>query len=103
MYEIEVLDRGLFSLHKLEEAYTDLNNRIIENVNLRKDRLNELNNRLASMSEKIVALYNSDQFVQANEAMKIVSPAHFPVIKTLNDPKLNPHQCIFFEPRDYAL
>lgn len=33
MYEMELLDRALMSLQKTEEAYTDVNNRIIENVN----------------------------------------------------------------------
>jgi hypothetical protein len=30
---MELLDRALMSLQKTEEAYTDINNRIIENVN----------------------------------------------------------------------
>ena len=46
MYEMELLDRALMSLQKTEEAYTDINNRIIENVNGRKERLNNLNNRI---------------------------------------------------------
>lgn len=40
MYEMELLDRSLLSLQRTEEAYIDINNRIIENVNKRKDRLN---------------------------------------------------------------
>ena len=46
MYEMELLDRALMSLQKTEEAYTDINNRIIDNVNKRKERLNNLNNRI---------------------------------------------------------
>jgi uncharacterized protein YoxC len=72
MYEMELLDRSLMSLQKTEEAYTDVNNRIIENVNLRKEKLNNLNNRIMNISQKILALYN------VNSAMRIVSPAHFP-------------------------
>ena len=69
MYEMELLDRALMSLQKTEEAYTDINNRIIENVNQRKERLNNLNNRIQTISQKIVTLYN------VNSAMRIVSPA----------------------------
>ena len=91
MYEMEMLDRGLLSLQRIEEAYVDVNNRIIENVNRRKDRLNNLNNRLTNMSSKILALYN------VNSAMRIVSPAHFPNIETMHSAKHNPHQSMFFD------
>mmetsp|Transcript_7268 Transcript_7268/g.6406 ORF Transcript_7268/g.6406 Transcript_7268/m.6406 type:complete len:151 (+) Transcript_7268:120-572(+) len=94
MYEMEMLDRSLLSLQRTEEAYTDINDRIIENVNIRKERLNDLNNRLANMSEKILALYN------VNQAMRILSPAQYPMIDTMNDPKYNPHQSMFYEKRD---
>ena len=43
MYEMEMLDRSLLSLQRTEEAYVDINNRLIDNVNKRKDRLNNLN------------------------------------------------------------
>lgn len=43
MYEMELLDRSLISLQRTEEAYVDINNRIIDNVNTRKDRLNGIN------------------------------------------------------------
>ena len=43
MYEMEMLDRQLMSLQRTEEAYIDINDRIIENVNHRKERLNNLN------------------------------------------------------------
>ncbi len=55
----------------------DINNRIIENVNSRKERLNNINNRLMGMSQKILALYN----VQA--AMRIQSPAVYPNLETM--------------------
>ena len=73
---MELLDRALMSLQKTEEAYTDINNRIIENVNQRKERLNNLNNRIQTISQKIVTLYN------VNSAMRIVSPAQFPKVQT---------------------
>ena len=50
MYEMELLDRSLMSLQRTEEAYTDVNNRIIASVNDRKDRLNNLNNRILGIS-----------------------------------------------------
>lgn len=74
MYEMEMLDRSLMSLQRTEEAYIDINDRIIENVNRRKERLNNLNQRLMEMAKKILALYN------VNETLKIISPAHFPNI-----------------------
>lgn len=79
MYEMELLDRGLVSLQKTEEAYTDVNNRIIESVNRRKERLNNLNGRINNISSKILALYN------VNSAMRIVSPAHFPNVQKTNN------------------
>ncbi len=79
MYEMELLDRSLVSLQKTEEAYTDVNNRIIENVNRRKERLNNLNARINNLSQKILALYN------VNAAMRIVSPAHYPDVQKANN------------------
>jgi len=43
MYQTEVLDRTLLALQRTEEAFLNVNNRIINNVNARKDRLNLLN------------------------------------------------------------
>lgn len=92
MYEMELLDRSLMSLQKTEEAYTDVNNRIIENVNTRKERLNTINSRVMAISQKILALYN------VNSAMRIVSPAHFPdVQKANNNRQTHPHQSIFYD------
>jgi hypothetical protein len=92
MHEMELLDRALMSLQKTEEAYTDVNNRIIEAVNQRKERLNNLNNRILGISQKIVTLYG------VNSAMRIVSPAHFPDVQKANGNKqTHPHQSIFFD------
>ena len=33
MYEMELLDRAFLSLQRMEEAYVDINDRIILNVN----------------------------------------------------------------------
>ena len=96
MHEMELLDRALMSLQKTEEAYTDVNNRIIEAVNQRKERLNNLNNRILSISQKIVTLYG------VNSAMRIVSPAHFPDVQKANgDKQTHPHQSIFFDKVGY--
>ena len=97
MYEMELLDRSLMSLQKAEEAYTDVNNRIIENVNARKERLNGLNNRITNISQKILALYN------VNTAMRVVSPAHYPdVQKANNNKQSHPHQSIFYDKATYS-
>jgi uncharacterized protein YoxC len=69
MYEMEMLDRSLLSLQRTEEAYIDINNRIIENVNNRKERLNNINKRILNLSQKVLALYN------VNSAMRVVSPS----------------------------
>ena len=76
---MELLDRSLVSLQRTEEAYVDINNRIIENVNMRKDRLNGINQRILGISQKILTLYG------VNSAMRIVSPAHFPDISKVNN------------------
>lgn len=47
---MELLDRALISLQRSEEAYVDINNRIIDKVNKRKDRLNNLNKRIVNLS-----------------------------------------------------
>ena len=46
MYQAELLDRMLLSIEKTEDAFIDINNRIITNVNARKDRLNMINQRI---------------------------------------------------------
>ena len=56
-YETELLDRTILSLQKTEEAYTDVNNRLIKNVNDRKLRLNALNGRIQALTSKILTLY----------------------------------------------
>jgi hypothetical protein len=50
MYQVELLDRMLLSVQKTEEAFIDVNNRIITNINARKDRLNLINSRIQSIS-----------------------------------------------------
>ena len=72
---MELLDRALMSVQRTEEAYVDINNRIIDNVNKRKERLNTINGRVLGISQKILTLYGVKQ------AMRIVSPAHFPDIQ----------------------
>ena len=84
MYETELLDRALVSLQRTEDAYVDINNRIIDNVNQRKDRLNNINKRILNLSQKILALYN------VNSAMKIVSPSTFPTISSFKTTKEHP-------------
>ena len=76
MFEMEMLDRSLVSLQRTEEAYVDINNRIIESVNKRKDRINGINNRVLNLSQKVLALYN------ANTAMRIMSPSQYPQIQS---------------------
>jgi hypothetical protein len=58
MYQVELLDRLLTSVQKTEDAFIDVNNRIIRNINARKDRLNLINSRIQNISGKILALYN---------------------------------------------
>lgn len=60
MYQVELLDRMLLSVNKTEDAFIDVNNRIITNINARKDRLNLINSRIQNISGKILALYNQD-------------------------------------------
>jgi hypothetical protein len=50
----------LISIQRTEEAFIDVNNRIIKQVNARKDRLNLINSRIQGISQKILALYNQD-------------------------------------------
>lgn len=91
MYEMEMLDRSLISLQRTEEAYIDINNRIIENVNKRKDRLNTINNRMLNLSSKIIALYS------VNSAMRIQSAAQFPIIDSKKSEQHHPYTSMFFD------
>ena len=50
MFESELLDRSLISLQKTEEAFVDVNNRIIDSINQRKNRLNGINSRIQNLS-----------------------------------------------------
>jgi hypothetical protein len=90
MYQVELLDRMLTSVQKTEDAFIDVNNRIIRNINARKDRLNLINSRIQGISGKILALYNQDFF-------QIVSPAHFPKISTSESASNHPYQSIFYD------
>jgi hypothetical protein len=53
MYQVELLDRMLTSIQKTDDAFIDVHNRIIRNVNARKDRLNLINNRMKVLTQKI--------------------------------------------------
>lgn len=94
MYQTEVLDRMLIGIQRTEEAFIDVNNRIIKQVNARKDRLNLINSRIQGISHKILALYNQD-------LIQIVSPANFPKISTNDSTQNHPHQSIFFDKADF--
>ena len=93
MYQAELLDRMLLSIEKTEEAYIDINNRIIANVNARKDRLNMINQRIQGVSSKILALYDKNM-------IPISSPANLPKISTFGSASNHPHQSIFFDKID---
>ena len=56
MYQVELLDRMLTSIQKTDDAFIDVHNRIIRNVNARKDRLNLINNRMKVLTQKIQLL-----------------------------------------------
>lgn len=91
MYQTELLDRMLLSIQHTEEAFIDVNNRIITNVNARKDRLNMVNARIQHISSKILALYNQKKL------MRITSPAALPKISTSEVPSNHPHQTVFYD------
>ena len=91
MHSMELLDRALIAIQKTEDSFIDINNRIISNVNERRNRLNGLNNRIASMSKKVLALYQND------EGMRVESPANFPIISTHKTNSMHPHQSIFYD------
>lgn len=50
MYETELLDRSIMSLTKTEEAFVDVNNKVIDSINQRKNRLNTINTRIQNLS-----------------------------------------------------
>ena len=81
----------LLSIQHTEEAFIDVNNRIITNVNARKDRLNIINARIQHISAKILALYNQKKL------MRITSPAALPKISTSEVPSNHPHQTVFYD------
>jgi len=91
MYQSELLDRMLTSIQKTEEAFIDINNRVITNINARKDRLNMINARIQNVSAKILALYEQKQL------LKIISPANLPKISTSESARNHPHQSIFYQ------
>ena len=91
MYQAELLDRLLLSIQHTEEAFIDVNNRIITNVNARKDRLNMVNARIQSISARILSLYGQKRL------MRITSPAVLPKISTSDVPSNHPHQTVFFD------
>ena len=93
MYQAELLDRMLLSIEKTEDAFIDINNRIITNVNARKDRLNMINQRIQGISAKILALYDKN-------LIQIISPANLPKISTYGSASNHPHQSIFYDKVD---
>ena len=91
MHSMELLDRVLIAIQNTEDSFIDINNRIISNVNTRRDRVNQLNARIANLSKKVLCLYN------ANDGMRIESPANFPIISTHKNYNMHPHQSIFYD------
>jgi hypothetical protein len=91
MFQAELLDRMLLSIQRTEEAFIDVNNRIISNVNARKDRLNMINSRIQNISAKILALYEQKRL------MRIISPANLPKISTSESASNHPHQSMFYD------
>lgn len=91
MNSMELLDRALIAIQNTEDSFIDINNRIISNVNQRKDRLNNLNTRIHNISQKVLALYNN------NQPMRVESPANFPTISTHKANNMHPHQSIFYD------
>lgn len=94
MFQGELLDRMLISIQRTEEAFIDVNNRIITNVNARKDRLNMINARIQNISAKILSLYNQKR------PMRITSPAVLPKISTSDVASNHPHQTVFFDRKE---
>jgi hypothetical protein len=91
MHTIEVLDRALIAIQNTENSFIDINNRIISSVNERKLRLNDLNQRISSISHKVISLYNTE------EGMRVESPHSFPIITTHKANNMHPHQSIFYD------
>ena len=97
MHQMELLDRALIGIQKTENAFIDINNRIINNVNSRKDRINSLNNRIADLAQKTLKLYNCD------DAMRVESLSQFPLLENDKSPLMHPHASIFYEPLEVAV
>ena len=91
MHSMELLDRALTAIQNTEDSFIDINNRIIANVNTRRDRLNKLNQRIAELSKKVLCLYNQE------DGMRVESPANFPVISTHKSNNMHPHQSLFYD------
>ena len=81
----------LLSIQHTEEAFIDVNNRVITSVNARKDRLNLINARIQNISAKILSLYGQKRL------MRITSPASLPKISTSDVPSNHPHQTVFYD------
>jgi len=94
MHQIELLDRGLISMTKTENAFVDINNRIISGVNDRKNRLNDLNSRVQNISQRILKLYN------CQEAMRVESSFNYPEISSVKSFDRRPHQSIFYDDQE---
>lgn len=91
MHQMELLDRGLIAIQRTEDAFIDINNRIISNVNSRKDRLNTLNSRIQNLAQKTMKLFNCP------DPMRVESPADYPKITTSKAANMHPHQSIFYD------
>ena len=94
MCQQELLDRTLIAIQNTEDAFIDINNRIISNVNSRKERLNNLNARIGDLAQKTMKLFN------CQDPMRVESPATFPRISTNKAVNMHPHQSIFYDTQD---
>jgi hypothetical protein len=89
-----LLDRTLIAIQNTEDAFIDINNRIISNVNTRKERLNGLNARIGDLAQKTMKLFN------CTDPMRVESPAKFPKISTAKNVEMHPHQSIFYDTQE---
>ena len=94
MHQQELLDRTLIAIQNTEDAFIDINNRIISNVNSRKDRLNALNERIANLAQRTMKLFN------CRDPMRVESPYKFPKISTNKEVTMHPHQSIFYDTQE---
>ena len=88
---MELLDRMLISIQRTEDSFIDINNRVIASINQRKDRVNNLNQRIANLSNKTLKLYNCE------DLMRVESPATYPKLPNDKTPTMHPHQSIFYD------